>query len=131
MVAVMRGTTNLTGVVLAALAAALFAFATMPSQASCLNCLSAVLSNEAVYSALAANQGSFNISGLVSGVSYAQNIVEIQANGAKESVHITPTTTINKHGQTGSIADIRPGVHVQVSGVIRDGQKVALTIDIK
>ena len=131
MVAVMRGTTNLTGVVLAALATALIAFASAPSQASCLNCVSAVLSNELIYSALAANEGSFKISGLVSGVSYAQNIVEVQANGAKESIHITPTTTINKHGQTGSIADIRPGVHVQVNGVIRDGEKVALTIEIK
>ena len=112
MVAVMKRTARLTGAMLAVMVATLLVFAAGPSQS-------------------ASNQSSFNMAGLVQGVSYAQNVVEISVNGTKQSVHITPTTAIDKRGETGSIADIRPGVHILVSGVVRDGQKVALTIEIK
>lgn len=131
MVAVMRGTQRLSGAMLGAMIAALILVAAWPSGAACSNCVSSVVANEAIYSSLAANEGSFTSAGLVSGVSYAQNIVEIQVSGGKQSIHVTPTTTIDKHGQVGSIADIRPGVHIVVNGVVRDGQKVALTIEIK
>ena len=127
----MRRTNALTGAMLAVMTAVLLALAAGPSQAGGLNGLPAALANELIYSALASNQSSFSMAGLVQGVSYAQNIVEISVNRTKQSIHITPTTTIDKHGETGSIADIRPGVHIVVSGVVRDGQKVALTIEIK
>jgi hypothetical protein len=100
--------------------------------AQCNGCQAAVLANEIIYGDLAANESSFKVTGgLVQGVSYSQNVIEVVSAGVKESIHITPTTTIDKHGETGSIADIRAGVHVNVTGVIRDGQRVAVNIVIK
>lgn len=126
----MRGSQSLTSATLGVMIASLVLVAAWQTSAAS-NSASGVVANEAIYSALAANEGSFTATGLVSGVSYAQNIVEVQVNGGKESIHVTPTTTIDKHGQMGSMADIRPGVHIVVSGVVREGQKVALTIQIK
>ena len=80
--------------------------------------------------ALAADTN-FNITGVVQGVSYDQNVIEVLAAGVKQSIHVTPTTSIAKHGETGSISDIRPGAHVVVTGVVQNGQHVAVTIEIK
>jgi hypothetical protein len=113
---------------------ALPAFCLVPGQpvsAGCASCLSAVQADQMIYSAYAVNEGSFNVTGVVQGVSYAQNVIEVLATGTKESIHVAPTTTITKHGETESIADIRVGTHVTVAGVVRDGQRVAVTIDIK
>ncbi len=81
--------------------------------------------------ALAAGDTNFNITGVVQGVSYDQNVIEVLAAGVKQSIHVTPTTSIAKHGETGSISDIRPGAHVVVTGVVQNGQHVAVTIEIK
>jgi hypothetical protein len=131
MIAEMGGVRGVSGAMIAAMGAAFLLLIAGPTSAACINCLSTALANEAIYSGLAANEGNFSVTGLVQGVSYAQNVVEVQGGAGKETIHITPTTTIDKHGQTGSIADIRPGVHITVDGVVRDGQKVALTIQIK
>jgi hypothetical protein len=81
--------------------------------------------------ALAAGDTNFNITGVVQGVAYDQNVIEVLAAGVKQSIHVTPTTSIAKHGETGSIADIRPGAHVVVTGVVQNGKHVAVTIEIK
>jgi hypothetical protein len=93
--------------------------------------LTMVQADMVIYSDYAVNEGNFNITGVVQGVSYDQNVIEVLATGSKESIHIAPTTAITKHGETGSIGDIRVGTHVTVAGVVRDGQRVAVTIDIK
>lgn len=73
----------------------------------------------------------FNISGIVESVSYASNTVRINASGQTVDVVITPTTVIEYHGETGSVGNIRRGSKIAASGVVRDGQKVALSITIK
>jgi hypothetical protein len=102
-----------------------------PAVAGCSFCLSTAQADEIIYSAYAVNEGNFNVTGVVQGVSYPQNVIEVLVAGAKQSIHIAPTTAITKHGETGSIADIRVGTHVRVAGIMRDGQRVAVTIDIK
>jgi hypothetical protein len=102
-----------------------------PASAGCGVCLSAVQADQVIYSAYAVNEGSFNVTGVVQGVSYSQNVIEVLVAGAKQSIHIAPTTAITRHGETGSIADLRVGTHVTVAGIVRDGQRVAVTIDIK
>lgn len=117
---------------IAALLASVFCLAAgQPAAASCGFCLSPVQADEIIYSAYAVNEGNFNVTGVVQGVSYPQNVIEVLVAGAKQSIHIAPTTAITKHGETGSIADIRVGTHVTIAGVVRDGQRVATTIDIK
>ncbi|MBV8172782.1 MAG: hypothetical protein JO219_12720 [Candidatus Eremiobacteraeota bacterium] len=73
----------------------------------------------------------FTVTGTVQGVAYDQNVIEVAAQGGKQSIHVTPTTSIAKHGEVGSISDLRPGVHVVVSGVVTNGQRVAVSIEIK
>src|SRR5215469_15661380 len=73
----------------------------------------------------------FTISGTVAGVAYDQNVIEVASRSGKQSIHITPTTAIAKHGEVGSISDLRPGAHVVVSGVVTNGQRVAVSIEIK
>jgi hypothetical protein len=116
----------------AALVSSLFCLAAgRPAAAGCSFCLSTAQADEIIYSAYAVNEGNFNVTGVVQGVSYPQNVIEVLVAGAKQSIHIAPTTAITKHGETGSIADIRVGTHVTVAGIMRDGQRVAVTIDIK
>jgi len=73
----------------------------------------------------------FTISGTVDAVSYASNSIRINAGGQHVEVLVTPTTAIDVHGESGSIADIRKGLKVRASGVVRDGQKIALSIVLK
>lgn len=114
----------------AALSAFCLAFG-QPASAGCGFCLQAVQADQVIYSAYAVNEGSFSVTGVVQGVSYPQNVIEVLVTGAKQSIHIAPTTAITKHGETASIADLRVGTHVTAAGIIRDGQRVAVTIDIK
>lgn len=109
---------------------AILSAAAGPVGTACSACQAAVLSNGAVSVAAAAGTN-FTITGTVAGVSYDQNVIEVLAAGVKETIHVTPTTSIAKHGESGSISDIRPGAHVAVTGVIHDGQHVAVTIEIK
>jgi hypothetical protein len=102
-----------------------------PASAGCDVCLTAVQADQVIYSAYAVNEGNFSVTGVVQGVSYPQNVIEVLVAGAKQSIHVAPTTAITRHGETGSIADIRVGTHVTVAGIVRDGQRVAVTIEIK
>jgi hypothetical protein len=94
-------------------------------------CQAAALANGSTTTTIAAAATNFSITGVVQGVSYDQNVIEVLAAGVKQSIHVTPTTSIAKHGEAGSIADIRPGAHVAVTGVVQNGQRVAVTIEIK
>ncbi len=80
---------------------------------------------------LADGNQTFNVSGKVESVSYASNTVRISSGGQTVAVVVTPTTAIEVHGEAGSIADIRRGAKITASGVVRDGQKVALSIVLK
>ena len=73
----------------------------------------------------------FNVTGKVESVSYASNTVRVRADGQTLNIIITPTTAIESQGEAGSIGDIRRGARITVSGIVRDGQKVALSITIK
>lgn len=70
----------------------------------------------------------FNVSGVVSSVSYVSNSVGLSANGQHLDILITPTTAIEYRGETGSISDIRRGSKITVSGVIRDGSWIANSV---
>jgi hypothetical protein len=73
----------------------------------------------------------FTVSGTVESVSYASNSVRINASGQNVEISLTPTTVIEYHGESGSIADIRRGSKISASGVVRNGQKVALSVVLK
>ena len=73
----------------------------------------------------------FTLSGTVASVDYASNTVTVKTGGQTVDVVITPTTVIEAHGETGSIADIRKGSKISASGVVRNGRKVALSIVLK
>jgi hypothetical protein len=80
---------------------------------------------------VADNNQRFTASGTVESVSYATNSVRINASGQHVEITITPTTVIEYHGESGSIADIRRGSKISASGVVRNGQKIALSIVLK
>jgi hypothetical protein len=111
---------------------ALVSAAAGPAGTVCSACQASDLSNGTI-SVAAAADANFTLTGVVQGVSYDQNVIEVLAAGVKQSIHITPTTSIAKHGETGSIADLRPGVHVAVTGIVQGekGQHIAVTIEIK
>jgi hypothetical protein len=73
----------------------------------------------------------FTLSGVVQSVDYVSNIVVVRTRGDIETVRITPTTSVETGGQVGSIADLRPGVHVKIKGSIRDGELTAESIVAK
>ncbi len=73
----------------------------------------------------------FSVSGTVASVDYASNTVTVKTGGQTVAVLVTPTTVIEEHGEAGSIADIRKGAKITASGVVRNGQKVALSISVK
>lgn len=80
---------------------------------------------------VADNNQRFTASGTVESVSYATNSIRINASGQHIEITITPTTVIEIHGESGSIADIRRGSKISASGVVRNGQKIALSIVLK
>ena len=73
----------------------------------------------------------FTVSGVVTAVDYASNTVTIKSGGQDVVVSITPTTLIEQHGETGSIADIRKGSKITASGTVSNGRKTALSITLK
>jgi len=77
-----------------------------------------------------AEKESFSINGTVTKVNYAANIVGLVADGRGVSLVLEPTTVIDIAGEPGSVSDIRPGVRINVEGVIRKGVYVAQTITI-
>ena len=73
----------------------------------------------------------FSFSGRVESVDYASNVIVVRTKGETLTIAITPTTSVEQQGQFGSIADLRPGVHVRIKGSTRDGQMTAESIIIK
>jgi hypothetical protein len=73
----------------------------------------------------------FAVSGTVEAVNYTSNSVRINVGSQHVDILVTPTTAIDVHGESGSIADIRKGRKINASGVIRDGEKIALSIVLK
>jgi len=73
----------------------------------------------------------FTLSGIIQSVDYVSNIVVVRNRGDIETVRITPTTSVETNGQVGSIADLRPGVHVRIKGTVRDGELTAESIVAK
>jgi hypothetical protein len=73
----------------------------------------------------------FTLSGVVQSVDYVSNIVVVRTRGDIETVRVTPTTSVETSGQVGSIADLRPGVHVKIKGSIRDGELTAESVVAK
>jgi hypothetical protein len=72
----------------------------------------------------------FSISGIVQSVSYDTNTVHLSGSGQSVTLVITPTTTIELRGESGSIADIRRGSKITATGVIRSGTWVANSVVI-
>lgn len=86
----------------------------------------------AIVAGLLARDGQmFTLSGVVQSVDYVSNIVVVRTRGDIETVRLTPTTSVETSGQVGSIADLRPGVHVKIKGSIRDGELTAESIVAK
>jgi uncharacterized protein DUF5666 len=73
----------------------------------------------------------FNVSGRIEAVDYTANVIVVRGKGQVMSIALTPTTSVELAGQTGSIADLRPGAHVRVRGSVRDGTMVADSIVVK
>ncbi len=73
---------------------------------------------------------SFTLTGVVAAVHYSQNTIEVQSGGARDTIHITPTTTIAHKGETGSMADLRQNQKVTITGVVREGERIAVSIAI-
>src|SRR5205807_6126529 len=72
---------------------------------------SASLLPHAIYSSvLDLGEGqAFTLNGVIKSVDYASNIIVVRLPNADiETVRITPTTAVEKKGQIGSIADLRP-----------------------
>ena len=85
-----------------------------------------------VYSTLdRGDERAFSLSGRVDSIDYTSNIVVIKSRGDLLTIRITPTTSVERDGQTGSIADLRPGQHVRIKGSIREGEMTAESIVIK
>jgi len=109
-----------------ALAAVLFVFsgAVVPT-------LCAASTVDLIVLQLAEGNQRFTISGTVESVDYSSNSVRVNAGGRHLEILVTPTTAVEVHGESGSIADIRKGLKINASGVVRDGQKIALSITLK
>ncbi len=73
----------------------------------------------------------FTISGTVEAVDYSSNSVRISTGGQHVEILVTPTTVVEVHGESGSIADIRKGLKINASGVVRNGDKIAVSIILK
>ena len=74
----------------------------------------------------------FSLNGRIQSVDYTSNVIVVRAKGQQAvSIALTPTTAVDAGGQVGSIADLRPGVHVHVRGSVRNGVMVAESIVIK
>ncbi len=77
------------------------------------------------------SEASFSVSGAVLSVDYDANVIVLWAHGSKVTVSVTPTTSIEKNGESGSFSDIRRGSHVSVWGTMHGEERVARRIIIK
>jgi len=109
-----------------ALAAVLFVFSSVAVPTLC-----AASTVDLIVLHLAEGNQRFTISGTVESVDYSSNSVRVSSGGRVVEILVTPTTAVEVHGESGSIADIRKGLKINASGVVRDGQKIALSITLK
>src|SRR5690242_9975942 len=73
----------------------------------------------------------FSVGGRIESVNYTTNVIVVQAKRGSTSIALTPTTSVELGGQQGSIADLRPGMHVRVRGSIIDGVMTAESIIVR
>ena len=73
----------------------------------------------------------FSLNGRVESVDYASNVIVVRSKGDLVTIRITPTTSFERGGEVGSIADIRPGRRVRVKGTISNGDMIAESVIIK
>jgi hypothetical protein len=78
-----------------------------------------------------AEDAGFTISGTVTAVDYDANVIVVSTHGTSVKILVTPSTSIEIHGESGSMSDIRRGSRLTVSGVVRNDTHVAETIVIK
>ncbi|HYK52248.1 MAG TPA: DUF5666 domain-containing protein, partial [Candidatus Eremiobacteraceae bacterium] len=74
----------------------------------------------------------FSVSGRIDSVNYTANVIVVRAKHGSTSITLTPTTSVELGGgQQGSIADLRPGMHVRVRGSIVGGVMTAESIVVR
>ena len=74
----------------------------------------------------------FSVSGRIDSVNYTANVIVVHAKHGSTSITLTPTTSVELGGgQQGSIADLRPGMHVRVRGSIVGGVMTAESIVVR
>lgn len=73
----------------------------------------------------------FSIAGRIDSVDYTANVIVIKGKRGATSISLTPTTSVELGGQQGSIADLRPGMHVHVRGSVVGGVMTAESIVIR
>lgn len=72
------------------------------------------------------------IRGTVASVDYGRNVLYIDAGGARQRIQLTPTTTLEMRGSRAvSIADFRPGQHVDVYLTIIGGMPIAQIVRLR
>jgi hypothetical protein len=77
-------------------------------------------------------QAPFSYTGAVQAVQYTQNVITVTAaGGEREQIFLTPTTAIQFTHGSGSMANLKPGTKVIVTGTVREGQHIATTIVVK
>ncbi len=74
----------------------------------------------------------FSLTGIVEAVDYSANVIHLRTRlGLVIPIAVTPTTAIEAKGESGSIADIRPGARLTVSGKVLEGALAALSITVR
>jgi hypothetical protein len=73
----------------------------------------------------------FSVSGRIDSVDYTANVIVVGVKRSATSITLTPTTSVELRGQQGSIADLRPGMHVHVRGSVIGGVMTAESIVVR
>ena len=72
------------------------------------------------------------IRGTVASIDYGRNVLYVDAGGARQRIQLTPTTTLEMRGSHAvSIADFRPGQHVDVYLTIIGGMPIAQIVRLR
>ena len=73
----------------------------------------------------------FSFAGRIDSVNYTANVIVVKGKHGDASITLTPTTSVELGGQQGSIADLRPGMHVHVRGSVIGGVMTAESIVVR
>lgn len=73
----------------------------------------------------------FSVAGRIDSVNYTANVIVVKGKHGATSITLTPTTSVELGGQQGSIADLRPGMHVHVRGSVIGGVMTAESIVVR